>query len=163
MEYETDNRPYMCTTCMAVHLARFDVGLNVYVGTSQLHNLHTPKDTSRAHMDPDPFHIEWLTVCDATISQLEYAWIRDYDKQPRAMRILLSAGLEDLAMGRSVSHIIYSFMHFKQVVDEQNVKHPETKNEFVISTMYNPLLMFGFRTTATPPGTTGTCWTPSRS
>ena len=78
-------------------------------------------------MDPDPFHIEWLTVCDATISQLEYAWIRDYDKQPRAMRSLLSAGLEDLAMGRSVSHIIHSFMHFKQVVDKQNKKHPRPR------------------------------------
>ena len=103
-------------------------------------------------MDPDPFHIEWLTVCDATISELEYAWIRDYNKQPRAMCILLSAGLEDLAMGRSsVSHIIYSFMHFKQVVDEQNVKHPKTRNEFVISTVYNPPAYVWFQDNGNPP------------
>ena len=151
VEYETENRPYMCTTCMTVHLARLDVSLNVYVGTSQLHNLHTPKDTSRAHMDSDPFHIEWLTVCDATITQLEYAWIRDYDKQPRAMRILLSAGLEDLAMGRSVSHVIHSFMHFKQVVDEQNVKHPEHKNELVIATVFNPPAFVWFQDNGNPP------------
>ena len=100
VEYEQDNMNFMCTTCMKVHLARPNTGVNVCVSGSQLHNIHTPRYSTSPAMNPDPVHIDWLTVCGATIAELEYAWMCDYKYQARPMRILLSAGLDYLAKGK---------------------------------------------------------------
>ena len=75
---KTETRPYMCTTCKSLHPDRPDVGLNVLVGTGQLHDLHNPRDPNKVPMGPDPLHIDWLTVVGATIGELEFAWLRDY-------------------------------------------------------------------------------------
>ena len=137
VEFGETNRNYMCTTCMTTHPARPEQGLNVCVGTSQLHNLHHPRD-SNVHCPPDPLHIDWVTVCGATIAELEYAWLLDYRRQPRPMRILLSAGLNDLAKGKTRTDIVGSILHFRMVVNRQNQYHPQTKNELVVATILNP-------------------------
>ena len=141
---------YMCTTCKTVHPEKPDAGLNVLVATSQLHNLHNPRDPSKM-AKIDPFHIDWLTVCGATIPELEYAWRRDYDSCKYPMRILLSAGLDDLARGRTRDEIVESFLHFKMVVDRQNTCHPDKKNELVIATMLNPPRFVWFKDNGPPP------------
>ena len=128
----------MCTTCKSLHPDRPDVGLNVLVGTGQLHDLHNPRDPNKVPMGPDPLHIDWLTVVGATIGELEFAWLRDYASQAKPMRILLSAGIDDLDRGKSRDEIVESFMHFKLTVDRQNECHPGHHNELVIATIVNP-------------------------
>ena len=54
------------------------------------------------------------------------------------MRILLSAGIDDLDRGKSRDEIVESFMHFKLTVDRQNECHPGHHNELVIATIVNP-------------------------
>ena len=73
--------PYLC------HPARPVDDLNVLVSASNLHDIHHPRD-DRVRCPPDPIHIEWLTVCGATIADLQYAWELDYSKSNRPMRIL---------------------------------------------------------------------------
>ena len=148
---KTETLLYMCTTCKTVHPDKPDNGMNVLVGTSQLHGLHNPRDPSKAPMDPDPFHIDWLTVCGATIPELEYAWRRDYESYKHPMRILLTAGLDDLARGRTRDEIVESFLHFKMMVDRQNSRHPGQKNELVIATILNPPRFVWFKDNGPPP------------
>ena len=66
------NRSIMCTTCMDVHPVVSDPVLNICVGTGQLHNIHTPRTSwsSESRMPPDPIHIDWVTVCRATIIEI---------------------------------------------------------------------------------------------
>ena len=150
VEYEVPNRNYMCPTCMTSHPTRPDIGLNIVVSTSQLHNIHNPR-SSVLRSDPDPFHIDWLTVCGATIRELEVAWLADYRKQVRPMRILLSAGIDDFAMGKSRDEVVESFIHFKDTIDRQNDFHPEVKNELVIATVLNPPKICWFADNGPPP------------
>ena len=140
VEHDERNLSYMCTTCMDVHPAVTDPVLNVVLGTSQIHNIHTPRAAWSApeRMPPDPIHIDWVTVCNASIRELERAWLADYEKETRAMRILLMAGVDDLARGNSRDDIVEAFMHFKLTVDKQNSFHPEKRNELVIPTILNP-------------------------
>ena len=150
VEYEEENRSYMCTTCVTNHPARSSDGLNVLVGASNLHNIHTPRDDT-VRCPPDPIHIDWLTVCGATIPELEYAWELDYGKSTRPMRILLSAGLNDLARGKSRTAIVASILQFRRVVDLQNRYHPHTNNEFVVATVLNPPKFVWFEDNGPPP------------
>ena len=92
VEYSNSNPDYMCPTCMAMHPTHPDIGLNVCLGTSQLHNFHQPWDPS-VTCPPDPFHIDWVTICGGNISDLTHAFTVDYKKQPRPMRIFVTAGL----------------------------------------------------------------------
>ena len=82
---------------------------------------------------PDPLHIDWVTVCDASITELEHAWYVGYWTSNKPMRILLCGGLEDLAAGKSVTDVIEQIVHFKQKVDRQN-----PRNELVVATLLNP-------------------------
>ena len=68
---------------MDVHPAVTDPVLNVVLGTSQIHNIHTPRAAWSApeRMPPDPIHIDWVTVCNASIRELERAWLADYEKE----------------------------------------------------------------------------------
>ena len=98
----------------------------------------SPRNVS-LNCEPDPVHIDWLTVLTvtgATIRDLELAWLEDYHSQPRAMRIVLSAGIDDFVKGRSRKQVVESFMQFKN--REQNSHHPEVANELVIATLLNP-------------------------
>ena len=75
----------------------------------------SPRNVS-LNCEPDPVHIDWLTVLTvtgATIRDLELAWLEDYHSQPRAMRIVLSAGIDDFVKGRSRKQVVESFMQFK--------------------------------------------------
>ena len=150
VEYAEQNLPYMCTSCVASHPARSADGLNILVGASNLHDLHNPRD-ARVRCPPDPIHIDWLTVCGATIPDLQYAWELDYGKSDRPMRILLSAGLNDLARGKSRLAIVASILQFSTVVDRQNLYHPHTKNEFVVATVLNPSKFVWFEDNGPPP------------
>ena len=151
VEYEENNLTYMCTTCNVIHQARPDTGINICVAGDQLHNIHTPRSTSIPSMKPDPVHIDWLTVCDASIAEMEYAWLRDYKYQPRPMRILVTAGLVDLARGKTRDEIVEMFIHFKETVDKQNCYHPSVQNEFVIATILNPPKFTWFVDNGPPP------------
>ena len=104
------------------------------VGTSQFHNIDTPRDAADAtRKEPDPFHIDWVTVCDASITELEHAWYVNYWTSNKPMRTLLCGGLEDLAAGKSVTDVIEQILHFKQKVDRQS-----PRNEFVVAALLNP-------------------------
>ena len=150
VEYEDENLAYMCPTCVTDHPARSPDGLNVLVGASNLHDIHHPRDAS-VSCPPDPVHIDWLTVCGATISDLQYAWELDYGKSTRPMRILLSAGLNDLARGKTRTAVVASILQFRTVVDRQNQYHPHTNNEFVVATVLNPPKLVWFEDNGPPP------------
>ena len=151
VEYEETNLTYMCMTCKEIHLARPDSGLNICVGGNQIHNLHTPRASNSPSLAPDPVHIDWLSVCDATIAEMEHAWLCDYKNQPRPMRVLVTAGLVDLARGKTRDEIVEMFMHFKETVEKQNRFHPQVKNEFVIATILNPPRFTWFADNGPPP------------
>ena len=140
------DRPYMCHTCSRVHSAKPDGDLNVLVGPSQFHNIHTPRDADATRKEPDPFHIDWVTVCDASITELEHAWYVDYWTSNKPMRILLCGGLEDLAAGKTVTDVIEQILHFKEKVDRQN-----PRNELVVATLLNPPKYTWFEDNGEPP------------
>ena len=150
VEYSTTNTSYMCPTCMTMHNIMPDYGLNVCLGTSQLHNLHHPRDLS-VTCPPDPLHIDWVTISGGTIPDLEDAFLHDYKRQKRPMRILISAGLNDLVRGATRTIMMERFLHLKEVVDTQNFYHPHTKNELVIATLLNPPKIVWFPDNGPPP------------
>ena len=67
------------------------------------------------------------------------------------MRILLSAGLDDFAIGKSRNKIVEMFIHFKGEIDRQNSHHPSVKNELVIATILNPPKFVWFQDNGPPP------------
>ena len=106
--------------------------MNVLISNNQLHNIQTPTDTRNVvRAEPDPFHIEWVTILNATIKDLEHAWACEYATSTRPMRVLVSAGVEDLKQGRSATDLIEDFM--QQTVEKQN-----GRSEFAIATLFNP-------------------------
>ena len=151
VEYEEQNLHYMCTTCQVRHAARPEQGLNVLVGDSNLHNLHNPRGNIGPRCPPDKAHIDWLTVCGATIAELEHAWEIDYGKSVRPMRILLSGGLNDLIQGKSRTDIVASILHFRITVDHQNRYHNLVKNELVVATVLNAPKLVWFSDNGPPP------------
>ena len=55
------------------------------------------------------------------------------------MRVLLvSAGLNDLMRGASVTDMVASFIQMKEAIERQDVYHSNTPNEMVIATILNP-------------------------
>ena len=137
VEYSTKNRNYFCTTCMTTHPTYLDYGLNVCLSDSQLHNFHHPRDPL-VDCPPDSLHVDWLTISGGTIADLRHGYLVDYRKQPRAQRILVSAGFNDLMRGASRDTVVERFIHLKETIDAQNAHHPNSKNELVIATILNP-------------------------
>ena len=43
VEFETENKLYLCSSCNETHPARVDYGLNICLSDSQLHSFHTPE------------------------------------------------------------------------------------------------------------------------
>ena len=150
VEYTTSNPDYMCPTCRVMHSTFPDYGLNVCLGTSQLHNFHQPWDPT-VTCPPDPFHIDWVTISGGTIPDLTQAFTVDYRRQPRPMRIFVTAGLNDLLRGASRDTIVERFIHLKETIDAQNVYHPHAKNELVIATILNPPKLVWFDANGPPP------------
>ena len=150
VEYTTSNPDYMCPTCRVMHSTFPDYGLNVCLGTSQLHNFHQPWDPT-VTCPPDPFHIDWVTISGGTIPDLTQAFTVDYRRQPRPMRIFVTAGLNDLLRGTSRDTIVERFIHLKETIDAQNVYHPHAKNELVIATILNPPKLVWFDANGPPP------------
>ena len=128
---------YMCPTCMDIHSTWPEVGLNVCLSDSQLHNFHHPRDPT-VTCPPDPFHVDWVTISGGTIADLTHAFIVDYKRQPRPMRVLVSAGLNDLMRGASVTDMVARFINLKEVIEKQNSYHSHAPNEMVIATIINP-------------------------
>ena len=128
---------YMCPTCMDIHSTWPEVGLNVCLSDSQLHNFHHPRDPT-VTCPPDPFHVDWVTVSGGTIPDLTHAFTVDYKRQPRPMRVLVSAGLNDLMRGASVTDMVARFINLKEVIEKQNSYHSHAPNEMVIATIINP-------------------------
>ena len=57
------------------------------------------------------------------------------------MRILLVAGLNDLLKGGNKDTLTNSTLNLKNTIDDQNVYHPSTSNELVVSTLLNPPIL----------------------
>ena len=76
-----------------------------------------------------------VTIVGGTIPDLTHAFTVDYKRQPRPMRIFVSAGLNNLPRGTSRDTIVERFIHLKETIDAQNVYHPHAKNELVIATI----------------------------
>ena len=100
VEYTSSNYSYMCPTCLVVHSNWTDCGLNVVLSDSQLHEVHRPRDPG-VLCDPDPFHLDWNTISGGTIGDMTHAFTVDYERQPKPMRIFVSAGLNDILQGAS--------------------------------------------------------------
>ena len=54
------------------------------------------------------------------------------------MRVLVSAGLNDLMRGASVTDMVARFINLKEVIEKQNSYHSHAPNEMVIATIINP-------------------------
>ena len=147
---ECYNRTFMCPTCVVVHNVWPDKGLNVCLGDSLLHNIHHPLDPT-VTCPPDPFHIEWVTIAGGTISDLTNAFLYDYKRQVRPMRILVSAGLNDLIRGGDRDLIIGRFIRLKEVIDKQNEYHPHAQNQLVIANLLTPPKLVWFEDNGPPP------------
>ena len=150
VEWSTTNRSYMCPTCMMHHASRLDYGLNICLSASQLHEFHRPRDPS-VICPPDNLHVDWVTIPGATIPTLQYAWSVDYAKYKTPMRILLTAGINDLLKGGTYTSITNSILHLRQAIDKQNEYHPSSHNELVVATFLNPPKLTWFPDTGPPP------------
>ena len=150
VEYSTSNPSYMCPTCVDMHPIKPDIGLNVCLGDSMLHNFHQPRDPTVV-CPPDPFHVDWVTISGGTINDLTQAFIVDYWRQRRPMRIFVSAGLNNLLRGASRDSMVEDFIQMKEVVEAQDVYHPTRKNELVIATVLNPPKLVWFPGNGPPP------------
>ena len=137
VEYEEENRPYLCPSCQITHPARPEYGLNICVSASELHNFHFPSDENIV-CPPDQIHVDWLSIPEATISELEYAWTVDYHRQTQPMRVLLVAGLKDLVNGATKDSFMESLRLFKKSVDYQNRYHPGASNQLVVAPLTCP-------------------------
>ena len=137
VEYENENKEYLCPTCQVTHPARPDYGLNICVSSSQLHSFHHPRDPSVV-CPPDTSHVDWVTIPGAKISDLDLAWRVDYQQETRPMRILLVAGLNDLIKGGSRESVITAITQFRSVVNNQNRFHPGAQNQFAVSPLLCP-------------------------
>ena len=151
VENHWSNPFYLCPTCQAPHLASPKHGLNVCVSTSQLHNVHHPREEGVV-CPPDSLHVDWLTIPGATIEDLIYAWRLDYSKETRPMRILLVAGLNDLLKGGNEDSVKEQIERFKTNIDGQNRHHYNTRrNEFSVATLLNPPKLAWFPDNGPPP------------
>ena len=137
VEFEEDNRLYLCPTCAITHPARPDYGLNICISDSQLHQFHHPRDETLV-CPPDTSHVDWLTIPGGTISDLDYAWRLDYHREARPMRILLVAGLNDLLKGGTRRTVMEAITHFQHLVKQQDRYHPGAKNQFAIAPLLCP-------------------------
>ena len=150
VEWSTTNRCYMCPTCEKSHPSRPDIGLNVCLSDSQLHEFHLPKEPNIT-CPPDSLHVDWVTIPGATIPTLETAYQVDYAKYKRPMRVLLVAGINDLLRGGTKLTLTNSILQLKNCIDDQNSYHPEIKNELVVATLLNPPKLTWFPDTGPPP------------
>ena len=149
-EYSSRNPHFMCPTCECFHPIRPIDGLNVCLGTNQLHEFHSPQEPG-VLCPPDKIHVDWVTIPNATIPTLETAWQIDYAKYKTPMRVLLVAGLHDVMNGVPVDNITNSILNFKNVVDDQNKMHPAVKNDLVVATLMNPPKATWFKDNGAPP------------
>ena len=67
------------------------------------------------------------------------------------MRILLSAGLNDLIQGGTRHTVMDAVRQFKEVIDDQNRYHPNAKNEFAVATLINPPKLVWFSDNGASP------------
>ena len=112
-EHANYNCTYMCPTCNITHLTDMPYGLDVCVSTSSLHDYYQPREPGVV-CPPDSSHVDWLTVPGAKIEDLLLAWRIDYERYRSPMRVLLVAGLNDLARGGdfdSITNEIKRFAH----------------------------------------------------
>jgi hypothetical protein len=91
------------------------------------------------------------SVPGASIPTLEHAWSVDYAKYKRPMRILLSAGINDLLKGGTFTSITNRILNLRQTIDKQNEYHPHAQNELVVATVLNPPKLTWFPDTGPPP------------
>ena len=137
VEFETENKLYLCPSCNETHPARVDYGLNICLSDSQLHSFHTPRDPS-VKCPPDTSHIDWVTIPGGKISDLDLGWYADYHREPRPMRILLVAGLNDLVKGGTRESVMTAIRNLKEKVTQQNRYHPGSSNQFAVSPLVCP-------------------------
>ena len=140
----------MCPTCMTMHPTRPETGLNVCLSDSMLHNIHHPRDPTVV-CPPDPFHVDWVTISGGTINDLTHAFIVDYWKETRPMRVLVSAGLNNLLRGATRDSMVEDFIHMKEVIQAQDAHHPHKQNELVVATVLNPPKLVWFAGNGPPP------------
>ena len=67
------------------------------------------------------------------------------------MRVLVSVGINDFMRGADVTTMIEKYIALKELIEAQNSKHPQTKNEMVIATVLNPPKLVWFEGNGPPP------------
>ena len=67
------------------------------------------------------------------------------------MKVLVTAGLNDLLRGTSRDTIVERFIHLKETIYAQNAYHPQAKNELVIASILNPPKLVWFEANGPPP------------
>ena len=150
VEYKTENMEYLCPTCQTTHLSRLDYGLNICVSDSQLHQFHQLKDQGKV-CAPDTSHVDWLTIPGGKIADLDLAWMLDYNREVRPMRILLVAGLNDLMRGGTRESVMESIRHFKETVELQNRHHFGADNQFAVAPLLCPPKLVWYADNGTMP------------
>ena len=146
------NRSYFCPTCQVSHPAKLQYGLDICVSSSELHAFHQPREEG-VFCPPDSSHVDWLTIPGAKIEDLLFAWRLDYHREPRPMRVLLVAGLNDLIKGGNQESVQREIERFKINVDHQNRYHPDKENSFSVATILNPPKLVWFPDNGpAPPG-----------
>ena len=140
----------MCPTCQTTHLAWMPYGLDVCVSTSTLHEYYQPRDR-RVYCPPDSSHVDWLTIPGATISDLFLAYRLDYEKINRPLRVLLVAGLNDLAKGGDFDSITMQIKRFAFHVKGQVEYHPGDSNSFAVAPLLPAPKFVWFPDNGDPP------------
>ena len=127
VEYADTNTSYLCPTCQDSYY-----GLDICLTDSTLHEFYNPREPGVV-CPPGPAHIDLVSIPGATVEELMFAWKVEYFKEPRPMRILLVAGLNDLVKGADFETFTTSVMRFDVNVSLQNRCHPGKTNSFAVA------------------------------
>ena len=137
VEFEAQNKLYLCPSCQVTHLARVDYGLNICLSDSQLHSFHNPRDAG-VTCPPDSSHVDWVTMPGGKICDLDLGWYADYHREPRPMRILLVAGLNDLIRGGTRESVMSAIRDLQTKINQQNRYNPGSRNQFAVAPLVCP-------------------------
>ena len=149
-EYAAGNRTYLCPTCQTTHKAEMPYGLDVCVSTSELHEHYQPRDAGVV-CPPDTSHVDWLTIPGARIEDLLLAWRLDYERYSLPMRVLLVAGLNDLAKGGDFDSITTEFKRFAHVVRHASDHHRGVANQVAVAPLLPAPKFVWYPDNGTPP------------
>ena len=132
-----------CSSCKKVHGKTPTDRIKLCLSGSTLHMFFAPPDKpGQQQYEGDKQHVDYVTIPGGTIEDLRHAFRVEYEEEPRAIDVLVVAGLNNILKGDRVNELVVKIGRFRDTVLRQaNHHHPETPNTFAVAPLlYAPQL-----------------------